>query len=143
MSRNKGGRPVKHEGQKIKQAHLRLTEDQHKTLVKIEKNTGLNRTDLFIKRVLEDQSFLITKDVVVTLSDLGGALGKVGNNINQLAKHANTVSKNNGLSPEIFKEHGKLMTQYLDFQAEIHKVLRQMYRVMKKPNDSQNFKQQQ
>ncbi|QJD98565.1 plasmid mobilization relaxosome protein MobC (plasmid) [Mucilaginibacter robiniae] len=143
MNRNKGGRPVKHQGQKIKQAHLRLTEEQHKTLAKIEKETGINRTDLFIKRVLEDQSFLITKDVVITLSELGGALGKVGNNINQLAKHANTVSKNNTLSPKIFEEHSKLMTEYLDFQAEIHKVLRQMYRVMKKPNDSKNSKQQQ
>lgn len=141
--RNKGGRPVKHEGQKIKQAHLRLTEDQHKSLLEIEKNTGINRTELFIKRVLDDQKFLITKEVVVTLAELGGALGKVGNNINQLAKHANIASKNNALSPEIFEEQSKLLMQYLEYQTEIHKVLRQMYRVMKKPNDSQNIKQQQ
>jgi hypothetical protein len=130
MSRNKGGRPVKHEGQKIKQAHLRLTEDQHIILSKLEKETGINRTDLFVKRVLENQSFVITTDVISALSEIGGELGRVGNNINQLAKHANTVSKNNALSPSIFEEHNRLLGEYLKLQSEIHKVLRQMYRVM-------------
>ena len=130
MSRNKGGRPIKHEGQKIKQAHLRLTEDQHSILSKLEKETGINRTDLFVKRVLENQSFVITTDVICALSEIGGELGRVGNNINQLAKHANSVSKNNALSPAIFEEHNRLLGKYLKLQDEIHKVFRQMYRVM-------------
>ncbi|RYX87854.1 plasmid mobilization relaxosome protein MobC [bacterium] len=132
MSKNKGGRPEKNEGKKIKQAHLRLTEEQHEVLLKIERDTGINRTDLFIKRVLDDQSFVITKDVIIELSNIGSELGKVGVNINQLAKHANIVSKNNALSTQIFEEQNRLMQEHLEKQSQVHKILRQMYRVMNK-----------
>lgn len=131
MSRNKGGRPPKNEGQKIKQAHLRLTEDQHKALVELEDQFGLSRTDLFIKRVLENQDFIITKDVLVELAKVGAEMGKIGSNINQLAKHANTIIKNHQLPPEILSEYNDLLGLHLMQERELYKVLRQMYRVMK------------
>jgi hypothetical protein len=131
MSRNKGGRPPKNEGQKIKQAHLRLTEDQHKKLMELEDQIGLNRTDLFIKRVLENQDFIITTDVLIQLAKVGAEMGKVGNNINQLAKHSNTIIKNHQLPSEIVSQYNDLLELHLVQERELYKVLRQMYRVMK------------
>nr|WP_181718654.1 plasmid mobilization relaxosome protein MobC [Pedobacter sp.]QJS06233.1 mobilization protein, MobC [Pedobacter sp.] len=131
MSRNKGGRPQKHEGKKIKQAHLRLTEDQHSQLSKIEVKTGINRTDLFVKRVLENQEFIVTKDLFNQLSSIGGEIGKVGNNINQIAKHANTIIKNHDLPPEILSEFMKMMSVFTERERELYKVFKQLYKLMK------------
>lgn len=132
MSRNKGGRPPKNEGQKIKQAHLRLTEDQHKKLIELENQIGINRTDLFLKRVLENQDYIVTQDVIIQLAKVGAEMGKVGNNINQLARHANIVIKNQPLPPAIVSQYSSLLELHLAQEAELYKVLRQMYRVMKK-----------
>lgn len=132
MSRNKGGRPPKNEGQKIKQAHLRLTEDQHNKLIELENQIGINRTDLFLKRVLENQDYIVTQEVIIQLAKVGAEMGKVGNNINQLARHANIVIKNQPLPPEIVSQYNHLLELHLAQEAELYKVLRQMYRVMKK-----------
>lgn len=132
MARNKGGRPPKHEGQKIKQAHLRLTEDQHKKLIELEKQIGVNRTDLFVKRVLENQDYIVTQDVIIQLAKVGAEMGKIGSNINQLAKHANTVIKNQDLPPQVVSQYNSLLDLHSIQEAELYKVLRQMYRVMKK-----------
>ncbi|MEN0053600.1 MAG: plasmid mobilization relaxosome protein MobC [Mucilaginibacter sp.] len=132
MSRNKGGRPPKNQGQKIKQAHIRLTEDQHKQLLDLENQIGVNRTDLFIKRVLENQDYIVTQDVIVQLAKVGAEMGKIGSNINQLAKHANTVIKNQPLSPAVVGAFNSLLELHIAHEADLYKVLRQMYRVMKK-----------
>lgn len=130
MSKNKGGRPmilVK----KSCRAELRLTEDELQKLLKIEADTGLKRSQLFIKRVLDNQDYLITKDVIQQLAIIGTEIGKVGNNINQLAKHANTIAKNQAVPPEILNQFNEYMNAHLNLQSEVYKVLRQMYRVMR------------
>jgi hypothetical protein len=130
-TRNRGGRPEKHKGKKIKQAHVRLTEEQHLQLAKLEHETGLRRTELFIQRVLEGKDYLITKDVINQLSSIGANVGKVGSNINQLAKHANTITKTHELPPKIVEEFNKHMKLFLEYESEINKLFRQMYRTMR------------
>ena len=130
MSRNKGGRHRK-EDKKSRRAELRLTEAEFEKLIHLEEETGVNRSSLFIKRVLENQDFIITKDVLVELAKVGAEMGKIGSNINQLAKHANTIIKNHQLPPEIFSQYNDLLGLHLMQERELYKVLRQMYRVMK------------
>jgi cation transport regulator ChaC len=130
MSRNKGGRHKK-EVKKSRRAELRLTEAEFEKLIQLEEETGVNRSSLFIKRVLENQDFIITKDVLIQLAKVGAEMGKVGNNINQLAKHSNTIIKNHQLPPEIVSQYNDLLELHLVQERELYKVLRQMYRVMK------------
>ena len=69
MSRNKGGRHRK-EGKKSRRAELRLTEAEFEKLIHLEEETGVNRSSLFIKRVLENQDFIITKMYLLSLPRL-------------------------------------------------------------------------
>jgi cation transport regulator ChaC len=131
MKRNKGGRPEK-EVKKSCRVEVRLTEAELNKLKKLEDETGLTRSFLFIHRVLDNQNFIVTRDVIMELAKVGTELGKVGNNINQLAKHANTVAKNQPLTSDSIGIFNKSIDQHLENQNELYKILRQMYRVMKK-----------
>jgi len=132
MGRNKGGRPEKKpEDKATQQVHLRLTPKEYTALGQLENDTGLNRTTLFRKRVLENQSFIVTKDVINQLSIIGADIGKVGSNINQLAKHANTITKTHDLPPNIVADFNNQMKIFLEQESELHKLFRLMYRIMK------------
>lgn len=132
MSRNLGGRPKKLQGQKCKRVEIRLTEQEALMLQQLEKETKISRSRLFVDRILNRQDFFVTADLIQVLSSLGGEVGRVGNNINQLAKHCNTVVKHQQLPPRIVNEFNELMAVYLKEEQEIYKIFRQMYRVMKK-----------
>ena len=82
--------------------------------------------------MLENQDYIVTQDVIIQLAKVGAEMGKVGSNINQLARHANIVIKNHPLPPEIVTQYNNLLELHLAQEAELYKVLRQMYRVMKK-----------
>jgi len=132
MGRNKGGRPPKKTEDKAnQQIHIRLTLQEYNALGQLENDTGLTRTNLFRKRVLENQSFIVTKDVITQLSTIGADIGKIGSNINQLAKHANTITKTHDLPPNVVADFNNQMKIFLEQENELHKLFRLMYRIMK------------
>lgn len=130
--RNKGGRPRKIEGGKNKQVHVRISEGQHLLLKKLEQQSGLTRSDLFVRRVLEDQHYLITADVLTTLQSLGLELSRIGNNLNQIAHQVNSARLNGGVNgnPPV-DPAGEDFLAYTNLQSELVKLFRQMYRAMK------------
>lgn len=135
MNKKKGGRPIK-ALKKSCRAELRLTENEYQKLLAIEEATGLNRSHLFIARVIEQQDFLITKDVIAELAKVGEEVGRVGNNINQLARHANTIIKRADLPPQIVEAFNVSLATYTSLERDIYTILRQMYQVMKKRHGS-------
>ncbi len=134
MRWNRGGRPRKETGKKDRRVVVYLTEEELAILVALEKETGLTRSILFIGRVLDEQDYFVTRDVIQQLASIGQSVGRVGNNINQLAKQANLAMKNQYFPPSILEAFNKQMWKHFDNQTELHKLFRQMYRVMKKPN---------
>ena len=132
MSRNKGGRPKKLNGQKCKRIEIRLSDQELLILKELEKETKISRSRLFVNRILYQQDFFVTADLIQVLASIGGEVGRVGNNINQLAKHCNTVVKHQQLPSGIVNEFNELMTIHLKKEQEIYKIFRQIYRVMKK-----------
>ena len=132
MSRNKGGRPKKLDGHKCKRIEIRLTEQETVLLQQLEKETKISRSRLFVNRILNQQDFFVTADLIQVLASLGSEIGRVGNNINQLAKHCNTVVKHQQLPSRVVNEFNELMAIYLKGEQEMYKIFRQMYRVMKK-----------
>ncbi|ATP56227.1 hypothetical protein CPT03_06970 [Pedobacter ginsengisoli] len=133
MARNIGGRPKVLTGKRDRRIEIRLTEQELIILQRLENETHISRSCLFIKRILYQQDFFVTTDVLKELASVGQEIGRIGVNINQMAKHCNTVIKSQSLNPKITEEFNKLMQEFLSEEKEINKLFRQMYRTMAKP----------
>lgn len=70
--RNKGGRPKKEQDLQNKHIRLRLNQAQFDKLEDLESQTGLSRTQLFIARVMDDQQYIISKELLVQLANWVG-----------------------------------------------------------------------
>lgn len=130
MGRNIGGRPKMLIGKRDRRIEIRLTEEELIILQKIENETHITRSCLFVNRILHQQDFFVTIDVINELATVGQEIGRIGVNINQMAKHCNTVIKDQSLNPKIAKEFNKLMTEFLEQEREVNKLFREMYRSM-------------
>ena len=133
-SRNPKGRPQLTAGKRIRKIDARFTEEEFKTVLEMEKKLGIRRTDLVRIRLLNDGTNLVinAKELISQLDGIGAEMARAGNNINQLAKHCNTVVKHQQLPSRVVNEFNELMAIYLKGEQEMYKIFRQMYRVMKK-----------
>jgi hypothetical protein len=71
------------------------------------------------------------RELLSQLDQIGAELGRAGNNINQLARHANVLSKQRELTPEVAANFNKLFDRYIGEQREIEKVLRHIIRFLR------------
>ncbi|WP_161805879.1 plasmid mobilization relaxosome protein MobC [Pedobacter sp. Hv1] len=103
----------------------------------MEKYLGITRSDIVRIRVLQNsQGMLInTKELMKVLDSTGAELGRAGNNINQLARHANVLAKQGMLNQDIALEFNNLLGNYITVQQELEKTLRQLIRLMKGKHD--------
>lgn len=131
--RKKAGRPPMLNGKRTRIIKAKLTDEEFKTLLSIQKASGMNRMELIRKRVLNGGVTVTinTKELLGILDGIGAEMGRAGNNINQLARHANVLNKLGKLSPDLITEFNKLFTAYIRIQQELEKTLRQILRAMK------------
>lgn len=128
------GRPIKEKGKRDKMVLIRLSEEELQRLVLLEDETGSNRSDMFRLTVLNNSNkvLLNVKELLKTLHVISGDLGRVGNNINQLARHTNTINKNSNVPISIVADFNSLMADYLLLEHDLHKAFRDIYRLMSK-----------
>jgi hypothetical protein len=62
---------------------------------------------------------------------MGAELGRAGNNINQLARHANTLNKRGMLDETVIMEFNLLFREYALIRNETEKSLRQIIRLIR------------
>ncbi len=132
--RKKAGRPPVLTGKRTRIIKAKLTEDEFKTLLDIQRASGLNRMELIRRRVLNhgaSGTVVNAKELLTTLDGIGAELGRAGNNINQLARHANVLNRQGRLNPEAATEFNRLFTDYIRIQQDLEKALRQLLRAMK------------
>lgn len=129
----KVGRPPMLTGKRTRIIKAKLTDEEFEALLEIQKTAGMNRMELIRKRVLHGGSTVTIniKELLGTLDAIGTEMGRAGNNINQLARHANVLNKQGNLNPDITNEFNKLFTAYIRIQQELEKTLRQILRAMK------------
>ena len=129
----KVGRPPMLTGKRTRIIKAKLTDEEFKALLEIQKTAGINRMELIRKRVLHGGSTVTIniKELLGTLDSIGAEMGRAGNNINQLARHANVLSKQGKLNPGVITEFNKLFTAYIHIQQGLEKKLRQILRAMK------------
>lgn len=118
---------------KTRRFELRLSEGELQQFLELERFLGISKSDIVRIRVLKNsQGILInTKELMKVLDSTGAELGRAGNNINQLARHANVLAKQGILNHEIISEFNILLTSYISVQQELEKIMRQLIRLMK------------
>lgn len=129
----KVGRPEMTSGKRIKIIKARLTEEEFKQVLTIEKALGLTRMDLIRTRVLHNSSKVLVNagELLKQLDAIGTEMGRAGNNINQLARHANILNNQGLLTESVAVEFNELFKFYIANQQEVEKTMRQIIRLMK------------
>jgi len=132
-TKQKGGRPIMTSGKRIHVIKAKLTDDEIKCLLHMQQQSGLSRTELIRQRVLGSTGLSVNTSEIIALFDpIGTELGRAGNNINQLARHANTLNKQHKLDPSVVTAFNRLLTEYIQVQGQLEKALRQLLRTLKK-----------
>lgn len=129
----KVGRPKMPDGKRVNIIKAKLTDQELKQLQTIEKQLGLNRSEIIKGRVLHDSTSIIinARELMALLDGIGAELGRAGNNINQLARHANILSKQGTLDQNVVTEFNTRFGSYIQIQQELEKCLRQIIRLMR------------
>ncbi|BAU51947.1 plasmid mobilization protein [Mucilaginibacter gotjawali] len=126
------GRPKLKEGKRTKFINVRFTEDEYKDVAELEKQLGITKTDLIRMRILSDakKTVINSKELIHHLDKVGAELGRIGNNINQLAKHANILKLQGRLNPGIISKFNELFGDYIKVQQLLEISLRKIIRAM-------------
>ena len=126
------GRPQIKDGKRDKFINVRFTDDEFKQVIELEKQLGLSRTDLIRMRILADSRKMImdSRVLIKYLDDAGTEMGRIGNNINQLAKHANVVRLKGELNPSIVYRFNNLFNEYIKVKQSLETTIRKIIRKM-------------
>lgn len=118
------------EGKRIKKITTRFTQDEYKTISGLEETLGISKTDLVRERLLHGArlTMINAKELISELTRIGTELGRSGNNINQLARYANTLNKKNVLSPQVMETFNLLFAKHLENRRELEVALRKIIR---------------
>jgi len=133
-AKKKSGRPPLTEGKSSNVINVRLNDKELETLLEMESQLGLTRTEIVKARLFRDADKLLinTREALVQLDKIGAEMNRIGNNINQLARHGNTLNLKGRLHPQIISEFNALFENYLVIQRSLDTSLRKMIRTMGK-----------
>ncbi len=128
------GRPQLERGKKSKKIDVRFTEDEYNLITSMEKSLGISKTELLRRRVLNDAGATVVnaKNLILSLDNIFAEMARVGNNINQLAKHANTLKLQGAISPLIIEQFDAHFSNYLQLQQQLEISLRKVIRLVGK-----------
>ena len=126
--RSRPGRPTKADANRTKKITVRFTEDEYRTISELEETLGISKTDLVRERLLHGARLTIinAKELTAVLNVIGTELGRSGNNINQLARHANTLNKQGAPSPVLMEYFNVLFTTHLENRKQLETALRKI-----------------
>jgi hypothetical protein len=126
------GRPPLQDGKRNKMVNVRFTEEEFQSILELETELGISRTDLIRSRLLHQshQRVVNAKKLISHLDLIGAEMARAGNNINQLARYANILRKQNVLSGAVIERFNHLLESYLRNQADLEAALRKVIRMM-------------
>lgn len=126
------GRPKLKEGKRTKFINVRFTEDEYKDVADLEKQLGITKTELIRIRILNDakKTVINSRELIQHLDKVGAELGRIGNNINQLAKHANVLALQGAVNQSTISKFNLLFDDYIKVQQLLEISLRKIIRAM-------------
>lgn len=133
MGKNKPFRTETKKNNRVCRFELRLTENEKAQFLALEKSLGINRSEIVRNRVLSHSSRILvdSKTILQMLDTLGSELGRSGNNINQLARHINTLKLQGKLEPGELFQFPSLIADYIKYQRQIEQEFRNLMRLIK------------
>jgi hypothetical protein len=75
------------------------------------------------------ETVINSKELIRYLDSVGAELNRIGNNINQLARHANVLKLQGGVSPSVIAQFNMLFEDYILAQRSVETALRKIVRV--------------
>jgi hypothetical protein len=109
---------------------VRLKPNDYTRLKEESRSLGLSLSQLIrIKLSDEEIKIIDTKGILNAIDKVVSEQARVNNNINQLAKYANTYRDK--ISPKVFQDHSILMTKHLEYRDYMNKFLKQIYQAIK------------
>ncbi|KQM75269.1 mobilization protein [Pedobacter sp. Leaf216] len=125
------GRPPMVRGKRDKKIDVRFTSDEFELILKLEKTLGISKADLIRSRILtgSDRVIINAEQLIGSLDLLGTEMGRVGNNINQLARYGNALNGQGILSVVVAERFNILLLNYQDLQKRLEVLLRRMIRL--------------
>lgn len=126
------GRPKLVSGKRTKKIDARFTEEEYNQVLALEKELQISKTELVRMRVLNGAKQIVinSKELIKHLDAIGAEMGRIGNNINQLARHANVLNLQNALSPDVAVRFNELLDDYIGIQQQLETALRKIIRAM-------------
>jgi len=133
MKNRKGNRKTTIKEQRTRRFELRLSEAERTQFLDLEKSLGLSRADIVRIRVLQHAKKMLvnTTEIMKLLDNIGTEIGRSGNNINQLAKHANTLQQQGMLHAGLLHDLAPLLTEYIRLQRRLEQSIRQLIRLIR------------
>lgn len=130
---NKGGRPKVEDG-RTKLIGGRFTEMEVQQINKMAKLYNLSKTDLLRSKLLDniEPSIINGAEFTNELRTIGTELAHIGNNINQLAKHANSLDKIGAMNDSVISRFNILMNNHNREIKELNILLRNITRISSK-----------
>lgn len=128
------GRPKLKDGRRVKKLDIRFTEEEYNIILAIEKELGISKTELVRMRALNDSGKILLNsgELIRSIDRIGAEMGRAGNNINQLAKHANTMKLARSLQPHVAVQFNTLLNDYISIQRLLETSLRKIIQLMGK-----------
>jgi hypothetical protein len=132
MGRKVKGRPPLESGKRDKRIDTRFTQAEMEQIESLEKTLGICRTDLIRQRLLGNAKTQVVNasELLLELDKIGAELARAGNNINQLARHANTIKLRGDLPASLVTAFNGLLTDYVRKQAALEVSLRKIIRAI-------------
>ncbi|MGJ1261786.1 hypothetical protein [Sphingobacterium spiritivorum] len=132
MKNRKANRKSLSNEQRNRRFELRLSEAERAQFFELEKALGLSRADIVRIRVLQHSKKMLvnTTEIMKLLDGIGTEIGRSGNNINQLAKHANSLQQQGMLHSAIIRDLAPLLTEYIRLQRKLEQSVRRLIRLM-------------
>lgn len=126
----KGGRP-KSELNNIRNIRytVRFNVEENKNLTETVSILGCSVADYLRSKAIEGRKLVVNgAALIANLDRVGGELGRSGNNINQLAKHANILNKTGKLDETIINKFNIQFAEYIKTQQETEVAIRKIIR---------------
>jgi hypothetical protein len=126
----KNGRPLLEKPVKRKSHPINAycTEEEKKQIKNYAKESGLSVSEYIIKKCLDEKTIPRRIELLKELGSVNLEITRAGNNINQLAKHANRIKNSNGLDSGLFLNYNLLLNDYLKKTEDIKKIVKSIYR---------------
>lgn len=125
---------MKAEEKRRKTASIRLTDDERTALEQRVTDAGYKDLSEYMRvRLLSEDSAPTynPKELFRAIDKTGGALKKVGTNINQIARYVHYLEKNNMVEGKVIAEYNRHFREFLDVEEEYVKAIRTYLRTVR------------